>query len=179
MIFLQETTSELVRVDYYEDTNTRHRYRVIRLWEQNPALFLTNPGLLPFAPLTQTDSPQTLLAQVAQEVAEVEALTQQQNLSVCTGILAGLRFDTNLIQQLFRRDIMRESAFYQDILAEGLQQGEATLILRQLRRRFGSITPEIETQIQTLTIPQLEALSEALLDFTDVTALTTWLREQT
>ena len=73
---------------------------------------------------------------------------------------------------------MRESAFYQDILAEGLQQGEVTLILRQLRRRFGSITPEIETQIQTLTIPQLEALAEALLDFTDVTALTTWLHER-
>lgn len=178
VIFLQETTSELSRVDYYEDTNTRHRYRVVRLWEQNPALFLNNPGLLPFAPLTQTDSPQTLLAQVAGQVAEVEALTQQENLSVCTGILAGLRFDTNLIQQLFRRDIMRESAFYQDILAEGLQQGEATLILRQLRRRFGSITPKIEAQIQTLTIPQLEALAEALLDFTDVTALTTWLREQ-
>lgn len=60
VIFLQETTSDLTRVDYYEDTNTRHRYRVVRLWEQNPALFLTNPGLLPFAPLTQTDSPQTL-----------------------------------------------------------------------------------------------------------------------
>lgn len=136
--------------------------------------------------MTQTDSPQTLLAQVAQQVAEVEAATQEENLSVCTGILAGLRFDTNLIQQLFRRDIMRESAFYQDILAEGLQeglqqglqQGESTLILRQLRRRFGSITPEIEAQIQTLTIPQLEALAEALLDFTDITALTTWLRER-
>lgn len=182
VFFLQQTTSELVRVDYYEDTNTRHRYRIVRLWEQNPTLFLSTPGLLPFAPLTQTDSPQTLLAEVAQQVAEVEALTQQQNLSVCTGILTGLRFDTSLIQQLFRREIMRESAFYQDILAEGLQQGlqlgETTLILRQLRRRFGSIPPEIETQVQTLTIPQLEALAEALLDFTDVTALTSWLRQQ-
>ena len=64
-------------------------------------------------------------------------------------------------------------------MAEGLQQGEATLVLRQLRRRFSSMSPEIETQIQSLTIPQLEALAEALLDFTDVTALTTWLREQT
>ena len=58
-----------------------------------------------------------------------------------------------------------------------MQQGEATLILRQLRRRFGSITPKIEAQIKTLTIPQLEALAEALLDFTDVT-VTTWLRER-
>jgi len=120
------------------------------------------------------------------QVIKTEPPTQQRDLSVCTGILAGLRFDTNLIQQLFRREIMRESAFYQVILAEGLeeglqqglQQGEAKLVLRQLRRRFGSITPEIETQIQTLTIPQLEALAEALLDFTDITALTTWLREQ-
>ncbi|OWY69408.1 hypothetical protein B7486_21135 [cyanobacterium TDX16] len=36
----------------------------------------------------------------------------------------------------------------------------------------------MEAQIQTLTTTQLEALAEALLDFTDVTALTTWLREQ-
>ena len=67
---------------------------------------------------------------------------------------------------------MRESAIYQDIL----QRGEIAVIMRQLTRRIGLITPEIQAQIQTLSIPQLEDLAEALLDFSQPTDLTIWLQ---
>jgi hypothetical protein len=40
------------------------------------------------------------------------------------------------------------------------------LILRQLLRRVGQVTPERRSQIQSLSLTQLEALGEALLDFT-------------
>ncbi|WP_445299433.1 MULTISPECIES: Rpn family recombination-promoting nuclease/putative transposase [unclassified Microcoleus] len=63
VIFLQQTASEQVFVSEYTDTNTRHGYRVIRLWEQDPALLLSVPGLLPLATLSQTNSPRTLLYQ--------------------------------------------------------------------------------------------------------------------
>lgn len=64
-------------------------------------------------------------------------------------------------------------------LQRGLQQGEVALILRQLNRRFGSVAPEDETQIRNLPIEQLENLGEALLDFSDVDDLVTWLNGQT
>ncbi|NJK52974.1 MAG: DUF4351 domain-containing protein [Leptolyngbyaceae cyanobacterium SU_3_3] len=42
---------------------------------------------------------------------------------------------------------------------------EQSLILRQLTRRIGDVSPDLQSQIQALTLDQLEALGEALLDF--------------
>jgi predicted transposase YdaD len=52
IIFLQPTESELVFTQKDEDETTIHHYRVIRLWDQDPNLFISEPGLYPFAPLT-------------------------------------------------------------------------------------------------------------------------------
>jgi Domain of unknown function (DUF4351) len=43
-------------------------------------------------------------------------------------------------------------------------------------RRIGMITPNVETQIATLSVSQLESLSEALLDFSSSTDLDEWLQ---
>ena len=60
-------------------------------------------------------------------------------------------------------------------IQQGVQQGEVALVMRQLSRRFGQISPELEQQIHRLSTDQLEALGEALLDFSDVTDLQSWL----
>ena len=57
----------------------------------------------------------------------------------------------------------------------GIQQGQASMVIRQLRHKFGEIDPELESQIQQLSSPQLEDLSEALLDFEQLEDLITWL----
>lgn len=59
--------------------------------------------------------------------------------------------------------------------ARGLEQGERSLVLRQLIRRFGPIAPELHTQIEMLPVKPLEALGEALLDFQDLADLQQWL----
>jgi predicted transposase YdaD len=123
VIFLQETTNEVAFTEEYRDDTTIHRYRVIRLWEQDSSLFLTNLALLPLAALTKSDSPQALLEDVAEQVASIEEIEQRQNIASCAGILAGLRFEEDLIRQLFREDIMRESVIYQSIRQEGKQEG--------------------------------------------------------
>lgn len=178
-IFLQATTSELVFRQQYTDTNTRHQYRVIRMWEEDPTPLLANPALLPLATLARSDSPRALLEQVAAGVARIEKTTERQNILACAGVLAGLRFKKDLIQQLFREEIMQESVIYQDILQKGeqlgLQQGDVALILRLLRLRFGDINPEVQEQIRGLSIPQLEGLAEALLDFSSQTDLVSYL----
>ncbi len=179
IIFLQPSNSEMVFKTEYVDRNTRHRYRVIRLWEEDSTPLLNNPALLPLAVLAKSNSPESLLQQVASQVDMIEESEEQKNISACTQILAGLRFDRNLINQLFREEIMQESVIYQDILQRGLnrgkQQGEATLILRQLVRRFGETSADIEQKIQALSTNQLEDLGEALLDFSNQNDLTTWL----
>ena len=61
---------------------------------------------------------------------------------------------------------------------EGEQQGEERLILRQLDRCFGKIEPSLIEQVRNLSIEQLENLGEALLDFSAVADLETWLMQQ-
>jgi hypothetical protein len=61
----------------------------------------------------------------------------------------------------------------------GFERGiehERSLILRQLTRRIGTIAPNIESQIATLSVSQLESLGEALLDFSSAADLDEWLR---
>ncbi len=182
VIFLQRTSSEIVFKQEYVDTNTRHRYRVIRLWEQDPAPLLANAALLPLATLARSSSPNTLLEQVAAQIDMIEENDERQNISACTQILAGLRFKKDLIQQLFREEIMQESVIYQDILQKGEQRGKKqealALIMRLLTHRLGAIAPQLEDQIRALSVPQLEDLGEALLDFSSETDLTSWLATQ-
>ena len=186
VIFLQQTANAVVFTEVYQDQTTVHRYRAIRLWEQEPEAFLTNPALLPLATLTKSNSPQRLLERVAVEVAKIEEINRQQNISACVQVLAGLRFNKDLIGQLFRRELMRESVIYQDILREGRQEGrqqgkqeEALLIIRRiLTRKLGSLPSEIEAWLRRLSVSQLEALSEVMLDFTSTTELSAWLDEQ-
>ena len=58
---------------------------------------------------------------------------------------------------------------------EGEQIGESRLVLRQLTRRIGDVTPALQSQVQALTLAQLESLGEALLDFTAPSDLEDWV----
>lgn len=81
---------------------------------------------------------------------------------------------------------MQQSVIYQEwreeFLQEGRQEGRQeegqSLILRQLRRCIGEMTPDLQSQVQTLSLAQLEALAEALLDFTAPADLVQWLHQQ-
>ncbi len=163
---------------------TRHEYRVISLWEENPELFFNDPALLPLAPLAATTQPQTLLQQVVERVNQLES-GQRSEISSYTQILAGLKYKKDLIRRLFREGMMRESVIYQEILAEGEQLGEKrgeqrgeqrerSLILRQLTRRVGELPQEVRSHIESLSLEQLENLGEALLDFQAIVDLEAW-----
>ncbi|MEC4815534.1 MAG: DUF4351 domain-containing protein [Scytonema sp. PMC 1069.18] len=58
---------------------------------------------------------------------------------------------------------------------EGKLEGEQLLILRLLQKRVGELPQEVTRSIQTLSSTQLEALAEALLDFTAIEDLRNWL----
>ena len=62
-------------------------------------------------------------------------------------------------------------------LEQGRKEGEITLLLRLTQRRLGAIAPETETQIRNLSLTQIEALGEALHDFSDCADLDQWLEQ--
>ena len=74
-----------------------------------------------------------------------------------------------------------QTRFYQEVLEigekKGLQQGEANLTIRLLKRRCGNLTPIQEQKVRSLTIPELESLGEALLDFQNMSDLENWLQD--
>jgi predicted transposase YdaD len=76
--------------------------------------------------------------------------------------------------------VLRESPWYQEIRQEGEQtgvlKGELSLVLRQLTRRVGDVAPEVRSQVQSLSLTQIEALGEALLDFSNPSDLANWLQ---
>ena len=75
---------------------------------------------------------------------------------------------------------LKQTRFYQDVFAEGRtegqQQGEAALVLRQLRRRLRTVSADVEDRIRTLPVADLEALGEALLDWQTPAELRAWLQ---
>ncbi|MEM9217858.1 MAG: DUF4351 domain-containing protein [Cyanobacteria bacterium P01_F01_bin.150] len=65
-------------------------------------------------------------------------------------------------------------------IAKGIEQGierERSLILRQLTRRVGELPESIIEPINQLSVDDLEALGEALLDFEQMDDLQQWLTE--
>ncbi|MEH2449741.1 MAG: DUF4351 domain-containing protein [Nostoc sp.] len=59
---------------------------------------------------------------------------------------------------------------------EGQQEQAQTLVLRLLQKRVGELPQQIREQIQSLSLEQLEALGEALLDFSAIADLLNWLQ---
>ncbi|NER07939.1 MAG: Rpn family recombination-promoting nuclease/putative transposase [Okeania sp. SIO3C4] len=58
---------------------------------------------------------------------------------------------------------------------EGIGIGVVKQILRQVRRKFGEISPEVQTQIEKLSLEKLDILGEEIFDLATVVDLENWL----
>ena len=121
-----------------------------------------------------------LLSRTRQEVSEP---TRRAIIEMITTIV------TYRFENLSRREIeamlditLKETRVYQEIKEEGREEGreEATLslVIRLLTKRFGELSEELRSRLSELPLPTLEALSEALLDFTGLDDLQGWLTQQ-
>lgn len=135
------------RLDLHGVTGTQtvaFWFRVVRIWEC-PVDELLNGGLgvLPLAPIAAVE-PDRLPDVIRRmgERFEQEAPSFVGELWTATDLLLGLRYDTDLAQQLLRGVRgMRESTTYQAILDEGREEGREegrVLEARQTLLDFGS-----------------------------------------
>ncbi len=60
-------------------------------------------------------------------------------------------------------------------IEQGIERGERSLTLRLLTRRVGTVPDDVRSRLDALSVPQLEQLAEALLDFTSLADLEAWL----
>lgn len=157
VIYLQETSSELVKQNSFSLTRTYHEFDVIRLWEQKTNPFLQYPGLLPFAALSKTVSPAQVLQQVASEINKITDPVQQSNVAASTAILAGLVLDQQLINRILRSDIMRESVIYQEIEAQGEEKGMQKVAVNLLKE---GMSVDLIARVTGLTVEKVQQLQQ-------------------
>jgi predicted transposase YdaD len=100
---------------------------------------------------------------------------------------------------MFTHSDLKKTRVYQDAVQEGVKLGEqrglqlgeqrglqlgkqeglqrqAAILLRQLTRKFGNITPRLKTRINKLSAVNLENLAEAIFDLETITELNAWLK---
>lgn len=122
------------------------------------------------------------MQEIADTIEQISDRATQANVAASTYILAGLVLQTEVIQKVLRTEIMRESVTYQEIEAQGLRKGlqrePLSLVLRQLTRRVEKLPVPLPTQINGLSLEQLENLGEELLDSKGLTDLEAWLAQQ-
>jgi len=63
-------------------------------------------------------------------------------------------------------------------IQEAKEEGEKIIALRFLNRRLGNIPDELLSQVQGLSLVQIEDLCDVLLDFATVADLERWLQQQ-
>jgi predicted transposase YdaD len=131
--------------------------------------------LLPFVPILKDGGNQQTVRRALVQLQKNEELVELESL---LGFFASFVLDTDLVRQIMRWDmtVLRESPWYQEIRQEGRKEEGQSLILLQLTRRIGEVAPEVRLQVQALSLAQLEALGEALLDFSEPADLDEWLR---
>jgi hypothetical protein len=120
----------------------------------------------------------------------------------CLRILATLRLDpartqliSGFVDSYLRLNASEETIFQTEIaklglieqehvmeivtswMEQGLEQGELNLVLRQLGRRLQRLSPMLEEQVRQLPRLQVQALGDALLDFTGEADLVAWLAQ--
>ena len=77
---------------------------------------------------------------------------------------------------------LKQTRFYQDVFKEGLeegrQEGELTIILRLLGRRFSNLPESLVGRLHQMDAGQLEAFSEVLLDASSLDDINDWLQKR-
>lgn len=181
-----------------EQSNS-HPYRALLNSDQVHLVYLNELGTIRQLPLglalmvltieEEEKAPEAaryLLARTQQEVTESEA--SRAIMEIIATIMVYKFTD------LSRREVevmlglrLEETRVYREAKEEGRQEGRqegqqqgrreeaVNLVLRLLSRRCGELSPDLKSRISALTVPILEGLSEALLDFTSLADLETWL----
>jgi Domain of unknown function (DUF4351) len=86
-------------------------------------------------------------------------------------------------EEVFQEEIDRIGIAEQEKVMEivtswmerGIEQGELKLLLKQLNRRFNGLNSSLEEQIRQLSVAQVEALGEDMMDFSGEVDLVNWL----
>jgi hypothetical protein len=125
------------------------------------------------------NSAKILIERISTEIAEPQTQRNIINLIESIIIYKLPLKNREEIEAMFELQDLKKTRFYQEALgegkAEGRQEGEANLVIRQLNRRFEEIPQNLREKILAMSVKQLENLGKSLLDFESLSDLVNWL----
>lgn len=125
-------------------------WRVVELWTLAAADLLAagDVGLIPWVPLTQYEgTPEALIQQCKEQIDRLAKPAERSSLLAVAQVMTGLRFpDAGLLTILGGSQAMIESPLIQELLAQTRHED----ILQNLDARFGSVPPELATEIRAI-----------------------------
>jgi len=154
------------------------RYRVIRLWQMQAAEFMAARQVAPLALLGQTQmaQPEVILPAVVTRMRRVADDTLRGHL--LTAFLALLPDEEmiSMVERLLEEDEwLLELPYLRRIRAEGhaegRREGEAEVLLRQLRLRFGALPEDVTARIKAADAETLLRWSERILSASTLDAV--------
>lgn len=84
------------------------------------------------------------------------------------------------MRRLWQRRLRRSRGYHEvnGFDVENAMQDAPTLMILLLTRRIGELPGDLSAQIEALSLAQLDALGEVLLDLTSLADLQTWLEDK-
>lgn len=140
-------------------------------------------ALMVLTTVEESQAPETATYLLSRTYQEVPSSASRAIIEMITTIMV-YKFE-----QLSRTEVeamlgitLKETRVYREIKEEGREAGReegreamANAIARQLTKLLGGLSEEMHSTISGLSLPVLEDLSEALLDFIGVADLQSWL----
>jgi predicted transposase/invertase (TIGR01784 family) len=164
-------------------------FQVTRLYlnelEETPETSL-GVGIIKLVVETKKRTPQRVTQLVEKARSELaDEASQREVLDLIeTIVLYKLpRIGRQELARMFGLSDLKKTRYYQEVREEvreevqqeARQEAAQDLIMRQLSRRIGVVSTELQKRIQQLSVTQLENLAEALLDFNNQADLEAWL----
>ena len=156
------------------------RFYLDRLPENpEPSLSLAMLQLIAESPATAGAQAREILRQVEQAPTSVSKEVIIELVETIMVYKFPQLSSQEIAQMLGLAESAKQTRVYQEGREEGREQGRLeearSLILKLLLRRLDNITLETESQIEALSLLQLETLGEALLSFSSLEELQHWL----
>ncbi|MGB3507748.1 MAG: Rpn family recombination-promoting nuclease/putative transposase, partial [Microcoleaceae cyanobacterium] len=112
------------------------------------------------------------------------SLGEVSEISAALNIANRANLNNEELEELQKQEVLIEDRKGEISLArregkeEGIGIGVVKQILRQIRRMFGEITPEVQTQIEQLSLEKLDVLGDEIFDLAAMVDLENWLANQ-
>jgi hypothetical protein len=142
------------------------RYRVIRLWQMPAEALLVTPHVAPLALVGQMQlaQPEATLTAIVTRMRRVADVEQRSHLLTALVALLPEEEMVHMVERLLEDDeLLLELPYLRRIREAGRREGEAEMLLRLLRVRFGTVPTEVTTRVTTADPETLLRWSERVL----------------